>query len=48
MTRPIVLAQAAESQRPKHFHGVGIVTAVDAKAGLIDLDHEVASAKACV
>jgi Cu/Ag efflux protein CusF len=36
----IVMEQAEPTQAPKLFHGVGIITAVDAKSGLIRLDHE--------
>ena len=36
----MLLAQAAAPDAPKLFHGVGVVTAIDAKSGLITLNHE--------
>ena len=36
----ILLAQADSKEAPKLFHGVGVVTAIDAKSGLITLNHE--------
>jgi Cu/Ag efflux protein CusF len=38
--QPNVLAQAASPEAPKLFHGFGVVTAVDAKSGIITLKHD--------
>ena len=38
--QPLQLAQAESKDAPKLFHGVGVVTAIDAKSGLITLNHE--------
>lgn len=38
--QPLQLAQADSKDAPKLFHGVGVVTAIDAKSGLITLNHE--------
>ncbi len=40
MGNRLVVAQAASPQTPKLFHGVGIVTGVNAKSGLIMINHE--------
>lgn len=37
--RPLLLAQASPDAA-KLFHGVGVVTAIDVKSGLITLNHE--------
>jgi Cu/Ag efflux protein CusF len=34
------LAPSAAEPAPKLFHGVGVVTSVDAKSGLIAINHE--------
>jgi Cu/Ag efflux protein CusF len=36
----LLLAQAASPDAPKLFHGVGVITAVDPKSGLITLNHK--------
>ncbi len=37
---PLKLAQAQTSESPKIFHGIGVVTAVDADTGALSVNHE--------